>query len=80
MLRIYQIPSGIVLPILYRNLDSFRKVVLAGAGISLCIELLQLPFRVRASDIDDLILNTLGVIIGYGLYVSVRTLIRHVKQ
>ena len=74
------IPSGIVLPILYRNLDSFRKVVLAGAGISLCIELLQLPFRVRASDIDDLILNTLGVIIGYGLYALVRTLIRHVKN
>ena len=74
------IPSGIVLPILYRNLDCLRKVVLAGACMSLCIELLQLPFRVRASDIDDLILNTLGVIIGYGLYAAITTLIRHVKN
>lgn len=62
------IPSGIVLPIVYKQLDSFQKVVLAGAGISLCIEILQLPFRVRATDIDDLILNTLGVIVGYGIY------------
>ena len=62
------IPSGIVLPIIYRNLNSFRKVVSTGILISLFIELIQLPFSVRASDVDDLILNTLGVIIGYGIY------------
>ena len=67
------IPSGIVLPIVYKNLDSFRKVVGIGILISLCIELIQLPFSVRASDVDDLILNTLGVIIGYGIYTLVRS-------
>ena len=66
------IPSGIVLPIVYRRLDTFGKVLLAGGGISLCIEMIQLPFSVRATDIDDLILNTLGVIIGYGIYALVR--------
>ena len=40
----------------------------AGAGMSLVIEILQLPFDTRASDIDDLILNTIGVVIGYGIY------------
>ena len=65
------IPSGIVLPVIYKRLDSFVKVILAGGGISLCIELIQLPFRVRVSDIDDLILNTAGVIIGYGIYAFV---------
>ena len=62
------IPSGIVLPIVYKRLDTFWKVLVAGAGISLCIEIIQLPFRVRATDIDDLVLNTVGVIVGYGLY------------
>ena len=66
------IPSGIVLPIIYKQLDTFVKVFLAGSGISLCIEIIQLPFSVRATDIDDLILNTVGVIIGYGIYALIR--------
>ena len=51
------IPSGIVLPIIYGKLDGFGKVVAGGALISLCIEILQLPFASRASDVDDLVLN-----------------------
>ena len=70
------IPSGIVLPIIYKRLDSFVKVILAGGGISLCIEIIQLPFSVRVSDVDDLILNTSGVIIGYGIYALIRSLRR----
>lgn len=68
------IPSGIVLPIVYKKLNSFRKVTAAGALISLCIEILQLPFNVRASDVDDLILNVLGVAAGYGIYAAVKRL------
>ena len=70
------IPSGIVLPIIYKRLDSFIKVILAGIGISLCIEMIQLPFSVRASDIDDLILNTVGVMLGYEIYALIRCLKR----
>ena len=73
------IPSGIVLPIIYKRLDTFAKVLLAGSGISLCIEIIQLPFSVRATDIDDLILNTVGVIVGYGIYALIRY-IRRIKK
>lgn len=73
------IPSGIVLPIVYKRLNTVWKVLAAGAGISLCIEILQLPFSVRASDIDDLIMNTLGVMAGYGVYALIRGL-RKAKQ
>ena len=67
------IPTGIILPIVYRHkLNSFWKVVAAGAFISLCIEILQLPFASRASDVDDIILNTLGVAVGYGIYSAFR--------
>ena len=66
------VPSGVVLPIVYRKLDRFWKVIGWGALISLCIELLQLPFASRATDVDDLIMNTLGAAVGYGLYAAVR--------
>ena len=62
------IPTGIILPVLYKRLNSFWKVTAAGFGLSLAIELLQLPFSVRATDIDDLLLNTLGCMAGYGVY------------
>ena len=62
------IPTGIILPILYHRLDRFWKVLLAGAGLSLAIEMMQLLFPGSVSDIDDLILNTAGAAIGYGIY------------
>ena len=73
------VPSGILLPAVYGKLDRFWKVAAAGAGISLCIEALQLPFPSRASDVDDLILNTLGVAAGYGIYAAVRRLKRKAR-
>ena len=66
------IPTGIILPILYPHLDRFWKVLLAGAGLSFVIEMMQLLFPGSVSDIDDLILNTAGVAIGYGIYRLVR--------
>ena len=62
------IPTGIILPILYPRLYRFWKVLLAGAGLSFFIELPQLLFPGSVSDIDDLILNTAGAAIGYGIY------------
>ena len=73
------VPSGIVLPIVYKRLNTFRKVLLVGVGISLCIEISQLPFSVRATDVDDLILNTIGVIVGYGIY-TLAQCVRGAKQ
>ena len=62
------IPTGILLPILYKRLDCFWKVLLAGAGLSFVIEMIQLLFPGSVTDIDDLILNTAGVAIGYNIY------------
>jgi len=66
------IPLGIVWPIAFKKLDTHTKVILAGIGCSLLIEILQLPVYVRVSDIDDLILNSLGYIAGYGIYLLVK--------
>ena len=42
------------------------------AGFPLFIELSQLPFYDRCSDIDDLILNTVGIFIGALIYFGVK--------
>ena len=62
------VPIGIIFPIVFKKLDTPLKSIAAGAGFSLLIEILQLPFYDRVSDIDDLLLNTLGFAIGYGIY------------
>ena len=62
------IPLGIVWPAVFPQLDRHWKVITAGIGVSLTIEILQLPFFGRSSDIDDLILNSAGYLIGYGIW------------
>ena len=66
------IPVGIVWPIVYKDLNKPWKVIAAGIGFSLLIEILQLPFYDRVTDIDDLILNSTGYLIGYGIILLVR--------
>lgn len=68
------VPLGIVWPSVFKQLDTHGKVIAAGVGCSLLIEILQLPFYDRVSDIDDLILNSLGFLIGYGIYLLVKTI------
>ena len=58
------IPVGVVWPICFSKLDTIRKNILAGAGFSLFIEVTQLFCLGRHTDVDDLILNTIGVAIG----------------
>ena len=61
------IPVGIIWPIAFKDLDTPARAIAAGAGFSLLIEILQLPFFDRVSDVDDLLLNTLGFAVGYGI-------------
>ena len=74
------IPIGIVWPACFKALDTHGKVIAAGAGLSLCIEILQLPFYDRVSDVDDLILNTAGFLIGYGIYLLVKKICSLTKK
>ncbi len=67
------IPVGIVWPFVFKQLDKPWKVISAGVGFSLFIEILQLPFYDRVSDIDDLILNSIGFLTGYGIYLLIKS-------
>jgi len=67
------LPLGLFLPILWSKFRDFKKTVFIGIVVSVAIELTQLIFSYlglgyRSTDIDDLILNTLGIVIGYIIY------------
>lgn len=61
------IPFGILLPFIWRKINKPAYIAGAGFAFSFFIELSQL-LNNRRSDIDDLILNTLGAMIGFALY------------
>ena len=58
------IPLGFLLPFLWKKYQKLTPTLLFGFLFSLFIELSQL-ITLRATDIDDLIANTLGALIGY---------------
>lgn len=63
------VPFGFLVPLLW-NVSS-RKVILSGCLASVCIEICQILLN-RSSDIDDVILNTVGTLIGLLLFLLFR--------
>ena len=57
-------PFGFMLPVLWEKCRTWSSTLLAGFFTSLAIEIIQL-FSFRATDVDDLIMNTLGAYLGY---------------
>jgi len=61
------VPVGILVPLVYRNM-TWSKAILLAIGTGLLMEVLEVIFQVGIFDVDDILLNALGVLIGYGLY------------
>ena len=61
------VPLGFFLPMLYRKYSQIGRVVLTGFLFSIIIEIVQM-FGMGATDINDLITNTLGTCLGYCVY------------
>ncbi|HFH0140145.1 TPA: VanZ family protein, partial [Clostridioides difficile] len=72
-------PLGFLLPLIWKNFRNIINVSLTGLGFSLAIELCQL-FNLRATDIDDLMMNTLGAVLGYFIWVGVNNLFNLIKK
>lgn len=60
------VPLGFFLPWLWKSFRKFPYTLLFGMGLSLFIEVVQM-FVGRATDINDLMMNTVGVLLGFGL-------------
>lgn len=62
------IPFGLfIIPVSGRKI-SFWAAVLLTFDVSLCVEIIQLVAKVGSFDVDDLLLNTLGGLLGALLY------------
>ena len=67
-------PAGVYLPILVPRLRSWRAFLPAAIVLGASIELAQaavsfvLGFRYRHLDVDDWILNTIGLVLGYAAW------------
>jgi glycopeptide antibiotics resistance protein len=71
------LPMGLLVPAIWPKLGRFWKTLLFGMLFSVGIELAQLAFSLlgmiyRTTDVDDVLLNTLGAAIGYGLFALVK--------
>lgn len=58
------VPFGFFLPMASKY-RSFFATLFYSFGLSLCVEIFQLVTRVGSFDVDDLLLNTIGGIIGF---------------
>ena len=61
------VPIGFLVPFVCKSMTWRRTLILAILA-PLAIEGIQVAARVGIFDIDDVILNGLGVILGYGVY------------
>ena len=73
------VPLGIMLPFLWKKYNTLKATAVFGFMMSLSIELLQL-FTYRATDINDLIANTLGTVFGYFLFRMISYLVPSVRN
>lgn len=61
------VPFSFFLSMIMKNVR-MSKVVLIGCCVSVVIECIQLFLPNRCTDIDDVLLNTMGAYVGYLLY------------
>ena len=63
------IPLGLLYPLCRKKRVSFPHILIVTVGTTALIELLQFAFlSSRSADVDDLILNFIGGMIGYLIY------------
>lgn len=80
------VPFGFLWPILFKSLNRASRIIPIGFCSTLIVELSQftissiLGFTYRSFDVDDMILNTLGVIFGYVLLRLFEVFIRSLQK
>ena len=66
------VPFGMSLPALFSKCKSLFATTILTFEFSLCVELIQLLTKVGSFDVDDLLLNTIGGICGFLMYMVYR--------
>ena len=64
-------PFGFMLPMISNHFRKWYRVLLYGFFLTLLVESVQLFSGIGIFDVDDIILNTLGALLGYFVYLPV---------
>ena len=65
------IPFGFLLPITYKKFSSAIKVLSMGFASILLIEIFQFFTKLGSFDVDDIILNMIGIVCGYLMFLVI---------
>ena len=68
-------PLGFLLPLIWKNYQNLFRTALTGLGFSFGIEFCQL-FNRRVSDVEDLLMNMLGTMLGWGIWLCFSYIVR----
>jgi glycopeptide antibiotics resistance protein len=74
------VPFGVLLPLLFAKLRRVWPLAWRVAVISSAIEVLQIPTKVRATDVDDVMLNVVGALVGLGIFRVILALGRRYRR
>lgn len=66
------IPLGYLLPRIWKKLQKFYKTLLLAISIIFVAEAVQLLTGLGSFDVDDFILNCIGITVGYGLWKMIK--------
>lgn len=61
-------PLGFLLPLLFKKCNDIKNIFFISTATTLFIEIIQLIFYLGSCDIDDVILNIFGCLLGFGIY------------
>lgn len=74
------VPFGLLLPLAFKQFDRFWKVYIKGLFFSIVIEIFQFITSRGIVEVDDILNNTIGTMIGYGFYILIRWINNKVKN
>jgi glycopeptide antibiotics resistance protein len=66
------LPVGLLGPVVLPWMDRWLRVLVASLALSTAIELAQLGISDRSADVDDVLLNVAGAILGYAVLLVLR--------
>lgn len=72
-------PLGFIIPIIFNNYNKLSKIINLGFISSLSIEIVQLFVGYNICDIDDLIFNTTGAVLGFLCYKVFERMVSNTK-
>ena len=71
------VPIGLLLPLIFSWTRRFYRIILISFLLSVSMELFQYLWGTGAADIDDILLNVMGGLIGYMVYILLKTILKN---